>query len=199
MSATLANLAVIGATIGTVTFLLPQISKLIRTRDSTGVSATWPALGFVTNVGWFCYMISQGYWAATLAPFVTFVSYAVIMWALARNRRDLRGSALRGVLWSGLLAGTVILAGWSALGAVLGFSYGIQLTPSVWTAFRTQDPSGISPGTWWIGLAEALMWGCYGIYQTDAGIVTFFVVGSLGCSLMLIRYHGTRRLAEAPA
>ena len=62
-----------------------------------------------------------------------------------------------------------------------------MLTPSVWTAYKTIDPSGISPGTWWIGLAEAILWGYYGWFHADAGIVTFFVVGVIGSTLILGR------------
>jgi len=197
MSESLANVAVILATIGTVTFLIPQIVKLVRTRDSHGVSSTWPALGFVTNVGWFVYLIAQALWAAIVAPLVTFISYAVTLWALARTGRDLRRSSLRGLAWASLLAVTTVIAGWDALGVVLGLSYGVMLAPSIWTAYRTPDPSGVSPGTWWIGLAEALLWGYFGLYHTDAGIITFGVVGIVGSSLMLVRYHTTRNQVEA--
>jgi len=199
MSQILANIAVIAATIGTVTFLIPQILKLLRTRDSAGVSTTWPALGFVTNVGWFAYVIAQSLWAAILAPFVTFISYGVTLWALARTGRDLSAGYRRGLAWAGLLIATTIFGGWDVLGVVLGLSYGVMLSPSLWTAFRTVVPSGVSPGTWWIGTAEATLWGYYGLYNADAGIVTFGVVGIVGSTLMLLRYYLTRRVAEVAA
>lgn len=198
MTETLANIAIVAATAGTITFLLPQIVKLVRTGDSAGVSSTWPALGFVTNVGWFTYVISQELWPAMLAPFVTFVSYAVTLWALARTGRELKGSMFRGGAWTLLLAGTAILGGWTALGIVLGLSYGVMLAPSVWTAFRTDDPSGISPGTWWIGVAEALLWGYYGLFHFDRGIITFGVVGTIGSTLILARYYSTRARLRRP-
>ena len=193
MNQALANAAVIGASILTVVFLVPQIVKLIRSGDSAGVSATWPAFGFVTNVGWLAYMISQGFWAAVVAPFVTFISYGVILWALARNGRSLRVSYVWGVAWTGLLVAITMLAGWSAFGVFLGFSYGVQLAPSIWSAYQTADPSGISPGTWWIGTAEALLWGYFGWFHADVGIVTFGIVGVVASSLLLIRYYSTRR------
>ena len=163
MTETLANIAIVAATLTTITFLGPQIVKLVRTGDSAGVSSTWPALGFVTNVGWFTYVISQQLWTATLAPFATFLSYAVIMWALGRTGRDLRSSFARGAVWTALLVGTTVVAGWTTLGVMLGLSYGVMLAPSIWIAYRTSNPSGISPGTWWIGSAEALLWGYFGL------------------------------------
>lgn len=199
MNETLANIAIVAATIGTVTFLLPQIIKLIRTRDSAGVSTSWAVLGFVTNVGWFAYMINQELWAALIAPFATFISYAFTIWALNRTGRELGRGALLGLVWTMVLVGSTWALGWPALGVVLGLSYGVMLTPSVWTAYKTVDPSGISPGTWWIGLAEAILWGYYGWFHADAGIVTFFIVGVVGSTLILGRYYSTRRLAQAPA
>lgn len=199
MNETLANIAIVAATTMTVTFLLPQIVKLVRTGDSTGVSGTWPALGFVINVGWFLYMTSQQLWLATLAPFVTFVAYAVILWALGRTGRDLRSSYVRGAVFTVIMVAFGLMGGWGTLGVALGLSYGIQLTPSVWTAYRTSNPSGVSPTTWWIGLAEALLWGAFGLYHHDAGIITFAIVGSVGSGLMLLRYYTTRRLAQVAA
>lgn len=192
MNETLAKIAVIAATIGTVTFLVPQTVKLIRTRDTEGVSATWPAMGFVVNLGWFVYMIAQQLWAATLAPFVTFLSYLVVLWALRRAGRSLRIGAWRAGGWGALLALVGVIGGWGPLGVALGLSIGVQLSPSVWSAYRSSDPSGVSPATWWIGLAEALLWGYYGLFNRDTGIITFGVVASIASVLMLLRYTATR-------
>jgi len=94
---------------------------------------------------------------------------------------------------------TVLAAGgWIMFGVVLGLSYGVVLAPSVWTAYRTADPSSIAPGTWWIGGLEAALWGYYGAFHSDRGIVTLAVIGVVGSALMLARYYGTRnRVAEA--
>lgn len=192
MTETLANIAVIAATIGTFTFLVPQTVKLIRTRDTEGVSATWPALGFVVNLGWFVYMISQQLWAAVAAPLVTFLSYLVVLWALRRAGRSLRSSVIRGGAWAVVLTVVGLVLGWPAFGVALGISIGVQLTPSIWSAYRSADPSGVSPGTWWIGLAEALLWGYYGLFNRDAGIITFGVVATMASTLMLARYFATR-------
>lgn len=198
MNQTLATIAVVLATISTVTFLLPQIVKLVRTGDSDGVSTTWPALGFVINVGWFVYLIAQELWASIFAPFFTFLGYAVIMWAVGRTGRDISTSYLRGAAAAALLAATVVLGSWETLGVILGISYGVVLAPSIWTAYRTFVPAGISALTWWIGLAEALLWGYYGWFHSDRGIVTFMVVGVIGSGLMLIRFYSTQgRVAPA--
>ena len=193
MIESLANLAAVAATLLTAAFLLPQVIKLIRTGDSEGVSATWPALGFVTNVGWFVYIINQGLWTAIFAPFITFIFYAVTLWAVGRTGRSLRAAMLRGAGWSVLLVTVLATGGWITFGVVLGLSYSVVLAPSVWTAYRTVEPSGIAPGSWWIGGLEAALWGYYGAYHSDRGILTLAVIGVVGSTLMLARYYGTRR------
>ncbi len=75
---------------------------------------------------------------------------------------------------------------------VLGLSFGLQLAPSLWTAYTTADPSGISSGTWWLGATEGVLWGYYGLYHADAGIITFSVVAAVGSVAMLSRVYATR-------
>jgi uncharacterized protein with PQ loop repeat len=198
MTETTANVAVILATVSTVVFLLPQIAKLKRTGDSSGVSTTWAALGFVSNVGWFTYMISQSRWYAVVAPLSTFIFYAVALRALAGTGRDLRNATVIAVGWSLVLGGVAVGGGWTTLGVVLGLTYAAMVTPSIWTAYRSRKPSGVSAGTWWIGSVEALLWGLYGLYHMDPGIITFGTVQLTASALMLTRYYTTRRLVLEP-
>ena len=192
MTELLANLAVVVATAVTFVFLLPQIVKLIRTRDSAGVSTTWPAIGVVSNVGWVVYLAQQTLWLSVAAPVGAVVGYGATLWALGSTGRPLRASFVRGAWFGLLLVGIAAGLGWTALGVALGLSFGVMMAPSLWTAFRTPDPSGISPGTWWLGIVEALLWGFYGWHHADAGILSFAVIALLGSAAMLGRYGWTR-------
>ncbi|MEX1044273.1 MAG: PQ-loop domain-containing transporter, partial [Acidimicrobiia bacterium] len=75
---TLADVAVIAATVLAWWSLIPQIRKLIRTEDATGVSGTWPAIGLVSNAAWTAYLVSQALWAATPATTVMVFFYFVV-------------------------------------------------------------------------------------------------------------------------
>ncbi|MFO7548593.1 MAG: hypothetical protein R6X29_06960 [Acidimicrobiia bacterium] len=195
-----ADLAVVVATILAAIFLLPQIVKLARTGDSTGVSATWPALGAVTNVGWFAYLSSQQLWLSVPSTVLMMVFYSTVLRYLARTGRSIRGPAIRGLVWGLMLLAVFRMGGWETLGLVLGLSYAVQLAPSVWTAYRTPAPSGISPGTWWLGGIEAVLWGVYGWGYQDVPIMIFAGVGVVVSSLMLGRFYATRhRWQRVPA
>ncbi len=194
----IADAAVVIATVLAVASLLPQIRKLWSTRDAAGVSSTWPALGLATNAGWTLYLSHQRLWLSVPSAVLMVFFFGVILALLARAHQPLRASTVRGVTWAAILAGIWGLGGWLVLGVVLGSSAAIQVAPAIWTAFRTYAPSGISPGTWWIILIEAALWGVYGVAYADLAIEVFAVTASATSVLMLARFYATRhRFAAA--
>lgn len=192
----LANGAVVLATAATLVLLVPQTVKLIRTRETAGVSSSWPALGLLSNVGWVIYLAHESLWPAVAAPAGAGAGYAVILWALARAGRPLGPSAGRGAAFGAVMASIGAIGGWTALGVALGASFAVMLAPSLWVAYRTPDPAGIAPGTWWFGLAEAGLWGFYGWHHADPGIVVYAVVAAAASAAMLARYAATRPVAS---
>ena len=199
MQEVLATGAIVLATVLTLVFLVPQIAKLIRTGDSAGVSTTWPALGVLSNIGWTGYLAHEALWASLVAPVGATAGYSVTMWALARTGRPLGPSLGRAAGFGAVLVATLLVGGWTALGVALGLSFGVMMAPSIWVAFRTPDPSGIAPGTWWLGLAEGLLWGFYGWHHADEGILTFAAIAIAGSVAMLLRYWVTRPAAAKAA
>jgi hypothetical protein len=61
------------------------------------------------------------------------------------------------------------------------------MTPSLWSAYRTPNPSGISRGTWLLILAELVCWGLYGIRNSDPRLITLGSLGVIVSLLMLSR------------
>ena len=188
----LADVSVIVATVLAVASLIPQIGKLWSTKDPTGVSITWPALGLVTNVRWTAYLYQQRLWLSVPSAALMVIFYGVILILLARVGQRLWAGAARGLAWGITLSAIGVTGGWLILGVVLGTSAAIQVVPAIWTAFRTYAPSGISPGTWWIILAEAALWGVYGKAYADVAIIIFAITASATALLMLARFYATR-------
>jgi hypothetical protein len=72
----------------------------------------------------------------------------------------------------------------------------LQVTPSVWTAYRAEHATGISAGTWLLILGELLCWGTFGIYEADPRLI---VLGATGvtASLLVLARIATRRTPAA--
>jgi uncharacterized protein with PQ loop repeat len=196
---TLADAAVILATILAVGSLVPQALRLLRTRDIAGVSVLWTALGTITNLAWFAYALARGLWAGVPATLATAAFYGFLFVTLVRfGGRP--GAALRGgIAWAVLLTAVTVIGGWSALGALLGVSYAVQIAPSLWTAWRTYAPTGIAPGTWVLFLVQVVLWGYYGVEEQDWAIKGFALTGIVSSVLMLLRWTMTRSRTAQPA
>lgn len=193
MTQVLATVAVVVATILAGLSLIPQILKLVRTRDAAGVSATWPAIGWVTNAAWCAYLLQAGLWPASISTMLMVVFYAVVMWGLGRAGRSLGPSIGRGAAWTATLVVITLVGGWLALGTVLGFSQFLQVAPAIVTAYRTARPTGIAAATWWIAGTEGVLWGYYGWFHGDAPIMIFAATYVSTSALMLLRYYAVAR------
>lgn len=189
MAALLAQLAVAGATVLALMSLVPQIVKLVRSRDPSGVSPSWPAIGLVSNAAWTAYLIAVGLWPASISTASMIVLYVVVLWALARVAVPLRPAAGRGLAWALVLAAIGVGAGWLALGAVLGVSHIVQMSPAIHAAYTTRYPRGISTATWWISGVEGALWGYYGWFHGDIPVMIFAATFGTSAALILARYY----------
>ena len=196
---TLADTAVIVASILAVGSLVPQAVRLLRTRDIVGVSVLWTALGTVTNLAWFAYALARGLWAGVPATLATAGFYGFLFVTLVRFGGHAGAAVLGGTAWAVLLTGVTVIGGWSALGAVLGMSYAVQVAPSLWTAWRTYAPTGIAPGTWVLFFVQVILWGYYGAEEQDWAIKGFALTGIVSSLLMLLRWAMTRSRHAQPA
>ena len=91
--------------------------------------------------------------------------------------------------------------GRAGLGALLTVAFLLQVTPSVWTAYRTVLPTGISSGTWLLILGELTCWMIFGLHTADPRLITLGASGIIVSVLMLARIHRTtgRRRSALPA
>jgi hypothetical protein len=166
---------------------LPQILKLRRTGDTAGVSWSWATLTSVDNAAWFGYFMASGYWTASLPSTAATVLAGTVSVMLVR-----RGAVNRRAIgwicgWAGLLVIATVLGGRIGLGTLLAAASIVQVTPSLWTAYRTDRPTGISQGTWALVFGELSCWFVFGLWKTDARLITLGVTGVVASLLMLAR------------
>src|SRR3981081_2532022 len=125
---------------------LPQIRKLRATGDSVGVSPSWAVLTSVNNAAWIAYFTLPRYWNALVPSSSAPLLAAALPGPLLRRRRPGRRPAALIAAWAITLAAAGLVAGQVGLGTLLTAAFLLQVTPSVWTAYRTARPTGISAG-----------------------------------------------------
>ena len=101
--------------------------------------------------------------------------------------------------YAALLAAAGALGGIGVLGVVLSVTPAVQLTPQVIAVFRERCPTGVSPTTWSLAIAEAMLWGCYGLLVGDLALIGYGLVTSAGSALILGRWAATSSRWRSPA
>jgi uncharacterized protein with PQ loop repeat len=170
---------------------LPQLLKLRRTGDTAGVSWSWAMLTSVNNGAWVVYFALSAYWTALVpSSSATLLAGALAVMLALRGQAKVRPAVLIGV-WVALLAAAFAVAGRTGLGTLLTAAFVVQVTPSVWTAYRTARPTGISAGTWLLIFGELSCWATFGVHKADPRLIILGFTGVAASLLMLARIHRT--------
>jgi hypothetical protein len=180
---------------------VPQIARLRRTGDTIGLSTPWALLTGINNGFWFGYFAASGYGFALIpSASATLLASGLGIMLFRRQALPRRAAAL-------ISGWTLILAAAAAvdqrlLGAALTGAFVIQVVPAVITAYRTDRPTGIARGTWWLILGELSCWTVFGTAQRDVPLMVLGVTGITSALLMLRRATteppaGPRRVVPA--
>lgn len=171
--------------------LIPQITRLVRTGDPTGVSQSWPAIGLASNAAWTVYLGRAGLWPAVPSTALMTVFYSLVLWAMRRAGGRIGRGLTLGSCWAGALAITSLLAGNATMGLVLAGSYVLQFTPAVVAAYRVRRPTGVSAATWVFIGVESALWGSYGWLNGDLPVVLYGAAGVVATVLIVGRHVST--------
>ena len=173
---------------------LPQLARLTRTGEAAGVSWSWAALTSINNAAWAGYFALSGFWTALVAAISATVLAGTLAVMLARRGAGFpRRPAALALAWTALLITAASLFGRAGLGTALTVAFLLQVTPSVWTAYRADDTTGIAKGTWRLIFGELLCWGVFGIYESDPRLIVLGATGVAASLLVLAR------VARSPA
>jgi hypothetical protein len=187
----------VAATCFAVPQFLPQIRKLAASHDTTGLSWPWAALTAVDNAAWIAYFTLARYLTALVpSSSVTLLAGTLTVMLTRRAQARARTAALVGT-WALLLAGAGSLAGRTGLGTLLTAAFILQVTPSVWTAYRTPRPTGVSTGTWLLILGELACWLAFGLHKSDPRLISLGATGVTASLLMLARIRQASRTRQA--
>jgi uncharacterized protein with PQ loop repeat len=172
---------------------LPQLARVRRAGPTAGVSWSWAALTSVNNAAWLGYFALSGFWTA-LVPAVSATLLAGLLAAvLARRGGGVPKRPLVLVsVWIVVLLTAAAVSGRTGLGSALAVAFVLQVTPSVWTVYRSTDTAGVSRGTWLLILGELLCWGVFGIHEADPRLIVLGATGVVASLLVLARVAWTR-------
>ena len=168
--------------------LLPQPIRLMRTGVPDGVSPMAVMNIALTELAWLLYGLIEGLvpvWVVSL-PALPLGLWTVVLIRRQITRRDLLGS--------GIWLATIAL-GWltGPLAVVLAASVLVNYGPQVVTALRGRRLDGLAPATWWLALADATLWGAYGIAVGDPALIGYCVVLTASALVILWRIRRTAR------
>ena len=189
--------APIAATTLAIPQFLPQIVRLRATEDAAGLSWAWALLTSLNNAAWIAYFALARYWSA-LVPATAATLLAGLL-ALMLTRRGQAEPRSVGLItgWAALLAAAGALFGRAGLGTLLTAAFAVQVAPSIWTAYRTARPTGVSRATWLLILGELGCWLAYGVHESDPRLTVLGALGVTASLLMLARICQPRPRAAA--
>lgn len=192
------NYAPIAATAFAVPQFMPQIHKLRATRDTAGVSWAWATLTCLNNAAWIAYFALEHYWTALVPSCSATVLAGTLAVLLSTKGRPQPRPAILISVWAAMLVAAYLVLGRTGLGALLIAAFAVQVTPSIWTAYRAERPTGVSAGTWLLILGELSCWLTFGLYKSDPRLITLGLTGMTASTIMLTRIHRASR-PERPA
>jgi len=163
---------------GTIIDLLraaPQLVRLLRERKSFGVSVDTSGTSCVVSLGWTTYgIITDQIFVAIASGAIASLFFIITVAALrlGRSAREFRVTPL----WLVVLFSALIFFGKNGLGLMLSISALISNVPQIRVAYKEENLSGLSLGTWLLTLSGGLVWFVYGFLNNDLTIMvsTFF-------------------------
>lgn len=175
--------------------VFPQATRAWRI-GTHGVSPTTYQLIVAVGFAWVVYGATQGLWEVMIAD-ATFGLSAVVVLAACRRHgarvRDLVPVALGSVALAAALGLTMGAAaiGWFAVTVA-----GVIRIPQIVDALRSNDVSGVSVSTWWLGVFGNVLWAAYGVLARDPRLyLGALVAGVMSLAIIVIveyRRRGAR-------
>ena len=192
MHTVLASLPLAAAVLAVPQFL-PQLARVRRAGTMAGVSWSWAALTSVNNVAWLGYFALSGFLTALVPAISATLLSGQLAVVLARRGGGIpkRPMVLVSV-WAVVLLTAAAAFGRTGLGSALAVAFLLQVTPSVWTVYRSRDTAGVSRGTWLLIFGELLCWGVFGIHEADPRLIVLGATDVVASLLVLARVSWPR-------
>lgn len=170
----------------------PQLLHLFRERKAFGVSVDTSGTSFVVSLGWTTYgVITQQFFVALASGIIASSFFIITLIALrfGRSSSEFRVAPV----WAATLLIAGIFFKEVGLGVILSISALISNVPQVRVAYKEENLSGLSLGTWALTFSAGLVWEIYAILQHDLTIIvaSFFQSATSGIIIALKIFKST--------
>jgi uncharacterized protein with PQ loop repeat len=172
--------------------LLPILLRVLRTRDTTGVSAPTAGLASLAMLCWSGYTWSLRDWPAFASSVGPLAIWSTLLIALLALRRD--AATLRIAAGTAATASVLVIFAPSSLLAVLAVAGSVGWAlPQLRTAFSSAPLTGVSVPGYALVAAENLGWIVYGFATGHLAYVFAPAVQAPATALIAYRAHRSRR------
>jgi len=167
---------------------VPQIVRLVRTRETAGLSIGSWAVSTLAAVAWLAYGIRTQQGAQVLANACVLAGGVVVLWLVLAadvnrlvrlTRLGLAGSAVAGSVL--LLPMAWLILPLAATGLIARIPQ-LVATASTWWHRR---PSGVAASAWGMSVACTGLWLCTGVLTGDAAVAWSSAIACVTAALIL--------------
>nr|WP_240897098.1 SemiSWEET family transporter [Kineococcus vitellinus] len=183
----ISSIGLLAAGVGIVTGV-PQIVRLLRSPDASGLSYSSAVLGMLGCATWLTYGLLLMD-PAQLVANVPGIACAVLTVVLAARRLGARlSSALIATLaWTPVVVGAHVLGGAELVGVVATVVSLVRMLPQVRTVFGRESLAGLAPASFVLTQASAVLWTVYGVATAQPSVVVCSAVSVVLSGIVLSR------------
>nr|WP_246314155.1 SemiSWEET family transporter [Kineococcus aurantiacus] len=181
------SLGLLAAALGILTGV-PQVVRLVRDPDATGLSYSSAVLGALASGTWLSYGAVLRDPAQLVANVPGFLC-AVVTVVLAARRLGLRlaPAVVALVAWAPLLAGALAVGGVGLVGALGTVVSLVKMLPQIRTVVRREPLHGLAPATFVLTQVSGGLWAVYGAATGQWSVVVCSVVTVVLAGVVLAR------------
>ena len=153
-------LGLFGTLIGLIR-ALPQLIGLLRVKEACGVSVDTAAVSSIVCFGWAVYGILTNQPYVALATGSSAIVFLIITFIALRFGRQLK-ELIIAPIWFCVLLLAAIIKEESGLGIILPISVLVANIPQLRVAYKEDNLSDLSLGTWLLSMSDGFVWGVTG-------------------------------------
>ena len=187
LSAVATSAAYTAAVLGCL-IAVPQIVRLVRTRETAGLSVGAWEVNTLSAVAWLAYGLRSLEGAQMLANGCAMVGGLMVLWLILTAGEERRSCLTRlGVAGSAVAGAVLLLPGaWLTLPlAATGLISRIPQMRATASTWWNRRPSGVAASTWVLSVLCTGLWLCTGVLTGDAAIAWSSAIACATAALIL--------------